>query len=259
MVTSIENMISRWHASVYEKKGDAGKCIHMLETLLGFSPRKIFEAGVGTGKIAHALSKKNHAVTGMDVDREMLFYAHKRAQETGSLCLMNADILVAPWPRDFDAVLIAENLMHSLITDWEYKQAQKQLIMKSAASLKKGGLLILDFDCPVSLANLVKNACDRCVLSGTDESGTSGKMIVRDAEADEKSRLLKSKISYALTTEKGENIDIVKTVVRHFLTLEETTSWLYRAGFCIEALYGSYDFHPFDEKNRRCVIAARKE
>ena len=84
-------------------------------------------------------------------------------------------------------------------------------------------------------------------------------MYIKHAESDEKTRLLKSRIRYELTCENGEAIAVQENIVRHILTLEETTSWLYRASFSIEALYGSCDFHPFDEKNRRCVIAARKE
>ena len=257
MVTSIEHMISRWHASVYEKTQDAEGCIQLLETILGDRPLTIFEPGAGTGKIASALSKKHHTVTGMDVDKEMLFYAEKRAKNATRLRLLNADLLVAPWPKDFDAVLIADNLMHNLITDWEYKQAQKQLILKSANSLKKKGLLFLDFDCPLSLAPY--GQAEKLVFEGTDEDGFSGKMYIKGMEADEKTRLVKSKRIYFITTPSGEALRTEQITIKHFLTLEETTAWLYRAGFTIEALYGSYKGAPFNEENRRCVILARKE
>lgn len=257
MISQAQTIISKWRASVYEQNGNADKTVSCVQTLIGHAPKSIFEPGCGSGKIILPLNKAGHSVTGMDADENMLSYALAKA-DNASICIEKADVLIAPWQRNFDCILIVSDLMHNLITDWEYKQAQKQLIMKSAVSLKKGGLLLLDFDCPISLSPLTENK-ETCVLSGTDENGTKGHMYIKHTESDEKSRLLKSKVRYALKTKENQTISLEETCVRHYLTLEETTSWLYRAGFSIEALYGSCDFHPFDEKNRRCVITARKE
>ncbi len=257
MISQAQTIISKWRASVCEQNRNADSLVSMVQTLTGSAPVSVFEPGCGTGKILFSLSQKGHNTFGMDVDKDMLFYAKEKAARS-PMHFQNADILIAPWPRDFGCILLISDLMHNLITDWEYKQAQKQLIMKSAGSLKKGGLLLLDFDCPISLSPLTENK-ETCILSGTDENGTKGHMYIKHTESDEKTRLIKSKIRYALKTRENQTISLEKTCVRHYLTLEETTSWLYRAGFSIEALYGSCDFAPFDEKNRRCVIAARKE
>lgn len=257
MISKVQTIISKWRAGVYEQNNSEENLADMVLTLIGSAPVSVFEPGCGTGKVLFPLSQKGHIACGMDVDESMLFHAKQKAAHA-SMCLINTDILIAPWPKDFDCILLVSNLMHSLITDWEYKQAQKQLIMKSAGSLKKGGLLLLDFDCPISLGSLTEGN-EKCILSGTDKSGTKGRMYIKHTESDEKTRLLKSKIRLELITSDGEKIAIQENTVKHILTLEETTSWLYRAGFSIEALYGSCDFHPFDEKNRRCVIAARKE
>ncbi len=258
MIFTAQTLINQWRAGVYEQKQDASKIANCLLTLLAGAPKQIFEPGCGGGKILFPLSKAGHTVTGMDMDENMLAYAQRKTA-LSPMRLISADFLIAPWPRDFDAIILGADLMHSLITDWEYKQAQKQLIMKSAASLKKGGQLILDFDCPSQLTPLAKGANETLLLEGTDENGTYGKMYIKHAEADEKTRLLKSRIIYALMPKDMKPITFEEIIVRHILTLEETTSWLFRAGFSIEALYGSYDFKPFNEKNRRCVIAARKD
>lgn len=257
MISKAQQIISKWRAGVYEQTENADKLVSMVQSLIGCAAKSIFEPGCGTGKVLFPLSRKGHIACGMDADENMLFFANEKAV-LSPMRLINADILIAPWPKDFDCILLVSDLMHNIITDWEYKQAQKQLIMKSTGSLKKGGLLLLDFDCPISLGSLTENE-ETCVLSGTDQNGTAGKMHIKHTESDEKTRLLKSKIRYELTTKDGEKAALQETAVRHILTLEETTAWLYRAGFSIEALYGSHDFQPFDEKNRRCVIAARKE
>jgi len=257
LISKAQTIISKWRAGVYDQTENADKLISMVLTLIGCAPKSIFEPGCGTGKVLSHLAREGHAACGMDVDDHMLFHAKEKAAFS-PMRLINADILIAPWPKDFDCILLISDLMHSLITDWEYKQAQKQLIMKSAASIQKGGLLLLDFDCPIALGLLTENE-EKCILSGTDKSGTKGCMYIKHTESDEKTRLIKSRIRYELTTDDGEKMVMQQNFVRHILTLEETTSWLYRAGFSIEALYGSCDFHPFDEKNRRCVIAARKE
>ena len=257
MISKAQQIISKWRAGVYEQTENADKLVSMIQSLVGSAPKSIFEPGCGTGKVLFPLSRKGHIACGMDVDGNMLFHARQKAAGA-SMCLINTDILIAPWPKDFDCILLVSNLMHNLITDWEYKQAQKQLIMKSAGSLKKSGLLLLDFDCPISLHPLTEDK-EALILSGTDENGTKGRMYIKHMESDEKMRLLKSRTRCEITTAEGETFAIQENDVKHILTLEETTSWLYRAGFSIEALYGSCDFHPFDEKNRRCVIAARKE
>lgn len=257
MIFKAQQIISQWRAGVSEQTENADALVSMVQSLIGCTAKSIFEPGCGTGKILFPLSQKGHIACGMDIDENMLLSAKEKAGRS-PMCLINADILIAPWPKNFDAILLVSDLMHSLITDWEYKQAQKQLIMKSAGSLKKSGLLLLDFDCPISLSPLTENE-EALILSGTDQNGTEGRMYIKHTESDEKTRLLKSRIRYELTCENGEAIAVQENIVRHILTLEETTSWLYRAGFSIEALYGSCDFHPFDEKNRRCVIAARKE
>ncbi len=258
MISQVQTIISKWRASIYEQNEESSNLSSCLLTLLKSAPKQIFEPGCGSGKTLFPMSQAGHTVTGMDMDENMLVYAHKKA-DLSPMRLINADFLIAPWPRDFDAIILGENIMHTIITDWEYKQAQKQMIMKSAASLKKGGQLILDFHCPNHLAGLTKEANETLLLEGKDENGTYGKMYIKHAEADEKTRLLKSRIIYALMPKDMKPITFEQIIVRHILTLEETTSWLFRAGFSIEALYGSCDFKPFNEKNRRCVIAARKE
>lgn len=258
MIFTAQTLINQWRAGVYEQNGEASNLSDCLLTLLSGAPKQIFEPGCGGGKILFPLSKAGHTVTGMDMDENMLAYAQRKTA-LSPMRLIHTDFLIAPWPRDFDAIILGGNLMHTIITDWEYKQAQKQMIMKSAASLKMGGQLILDFDCPTHLASLVKETSETLLLEGTDENGTYGKMYIKHAEADEKTRLLKSRIIYALMPRDMKPITFEQIIVRHILTLEETTSWLFRAGFSIEALYGSYDFKPFNEKNRRCVITARKD
>ena len=258
MILKAQTLMNAWRASVYEQNKEASNLSGCLLTLLEGAPKHIFEPGCGCGKTLFPLSQAGHTVVGMDKDENMLSYAQRKAA-LSPMHLICADFLVAPWPRDFDAILVGADLMHSIITDWEYKQAQKQLIMKSAASLKKGGLLILDFNCPSHLACLAEDAHETLLLEGTDENGTFGKMYIKHTEADEKTRLLKSRLLYALMPKDMKPITFEQIIVRHILTLEETTAWLYRAGFCIEALYGSHDFKPFNEKNRRCVISARKE
>ena len=257
MITSVHTLLSKWRASLYEQTQDASNVFQCLSQLLTRAPQTIFEPGCGSGKLLFPLAEAGYDVLGMDMDENMLFYAEKKSA-IAPMRLFKADMLLAPWPRDVDCILLVSDLMHNLATDWEYKQAQKQLIMKSAQSLKKGGQLLLDFDCPISLKPLTDQSGERCLFEGTDENGTNGKITIKHMEADEKTRLIKSRTKYLFSTNAEETVSMEEITVRHMLTLEETTLWLYRAGFCIEALYGSYDFKPFDEKNRKCVIAARK-
>lgn len=259
MLTSINTLIPAWRASVYEKTHCAQPVAECITRFIGSRPLSVLEPGCGTGKIARCLREKHHTVTGMDTDSDMLKYAFASAKGDPGLLLINADILTSAWPKDFDAVILAEDLMHTLITDWEYKQAQKQLIIKSANSLKKKGLLFLDFYCPLSFASCGSTTDEHIILEGTDENGIYGRMRILHLEADEKTRLVKSRHLYDLTLPSGKTLHTERTLITHHLSLEETTAWLYRTGFTIEALYGSLRGDPFDEDNRRCVLLARKE
>lgn len=146
----------------------------------------------------------------------------------------------------------------NITTDWEYKQAQKQLIQRSATALCTGGMLILDFDCPVSLEPCSSDEETVC-FEGTDDGGVYGRYLIGPSAADEHSRIVKGVRRYEMTLPGGDAFCAQKRSVKHFSTMEEVCAWLYRAGFAVESLWGGYENQPFDKLHRRAIIKAIKK
>lgn len=248
---------AHWLAHLYEQTEDETELTACMLRLLGPRPLHILEIGCGSGKLCVPLADAGHFVTGMDADEHMLHFARQKAIPLPGLHLIQGDALAAPWGSGFDAVILGTNLLLNIITTWDYKQAQKQLIFRAANALRPNGLLILDFDCPEMLT-AYNNQNERLCMEGTDDWGTSGKYFVCNSSAQEHTRTVRSLRHLELSPHEGTCFTVTLDSIKHFPTLEEVCSWLFRAGFTIISLHGGHHGECFDAQHRRAVITARK-
>ena len=259
MLQQQKNQWEYWKAYVYEQQETDAAALACMRRLIGDQPLRILEVGCGGAKWSAPLAKAGHDVTGIDRNGAMLYLAVRRARSLPNLHIRKADALAEPWGTNYDVIILGANLLCTLITEWDHKQAQKQLIQRSAAALRPGGKLIIDFDCPVSLAaygaELEKKQC----FEATDSHGTAGRHLVCGSVSSEKNRMLRTSCQTEIIPANGPAFQVVREHTRHFPTLAEVSAWLYREGFAIESLYGGYRNEPFDMLHRRAVIAARKE
>lgn len=258
-LTDTQNKICRyWDAYIYEQQEDETEMARFIVNILGDRPLRILEPACGGGKLCEPLARAGHDVTGFDLNESMLRIAYARAAALPSMHVSKADALTSAWGRGFDAVLLASNIMLNLVTDWDYKQAQKQLIQRAHDALRPGGHLLLDFDCPDSLNAYLGDAAEWVCFDGNDDRGTYGRYIVLRGTCDEHTRMVRCGNRYEITPRVGEPFSITCSCAKHFPTLEQVMAWLQRAGFTVESVSGGYHGEPFDSVHRRAVIWARK-
>ncbi len=252
-----EDIQAYWFAHIYEQTEDETELVACLLRLVGDAPLRILEVGCGGGKLCVPMAQAGHDVTGMDADGHMLHFAREKARTLPNLHLIHSDALTQNWGADYDAVILGSNLLVNLTTTWDYKQAQKQLIFRAAEALRPGGRLLLDFDCPETLAAF-NNDQEWLCMEGTDDLGTHGRYYVCNSTADERTRTVKGQRRFELTPQEGEPLIVTVNSVKHFPTLEEVCGWLFRAGLTITSIHGGHHGEAFDQQNRRAVIVAQK-
>lgn len=259
MLQQQKNQWEYWKAYVYEQQETDAAALACMRRLIGDQPQRILEVGCGGAKWSAPLAKAGHDVTGIDCNGAMLYLAVRRARSLPNLHIRKADALAEPWGTNYDVIILGANLLCTLITEWDHKQAQKQLIQRSAAALRTGGRLIIDFDCPDTLEAYGAGAKEKLVFEGTDDRGSAGRHFVCGSLSNEKTRMVRSRTRTEIVPAQGEPFRVVTEHTRHYPTLSEVCAWLYREGFTIESLHGGYHCEPFDLLNRRAVIAARKD
>ena len=253
------NLLEYWKAYLYEQQADESEIIACMQRLIGSEPLRILDIGCGCGKLSAALALAGHDVTGMDLNNAMLHFALEKSKTLSNLHIKKTDVFVEPWGSHYDVVILGANLLCNLITDWDYKQAQKQLIHRASDALKPGGKLIVDFDCPNRLADYEAEARKSFVAKGTDDHGTTGRHYIFDSTINEKARTIRFTLRTDILPAKGNPFRATANDTRHFPTLSEVCAWLYREGFTIESLYGGYCGEAFDPTHRRAIISARKD
>lgn len=254
-----KNLLEYWKAYLYHQQDQESDLIACMQRLIGAQPLRILEIGCGSAKLSAALAQTGHDVTGIDCSSAMLHFAAQKAETLPNLRLKNADAFVEPWGSGYDVVILGANLIHSLVTDWDYKQAQKQLIHRAGDALIAGGKLILDFDCPDQLAAYEAAANETLCMKGTDDRGNTGRHFISGFLANEKTRTIRFTSKTEILPSKGNPFRATINHTKHFPTLSEICAWLYRENFTIELLHGGHHGEAFDMQHRRAVVVARKE
>lgn len=253
-----KNIREYWYAWIYERDEDASEMAAYLAGKLETKPLRILEAACGGGKLCAQLAELGHDVTGIDADESMLEYALRRAESLPNLHIRKGDLLMEAWGTAYDAVLLGANLMVNIVTDRDYKRAQKNLLERAYDALKSGGRLFIDYDCPLDVARWSPANREWVCFEGTDDRGTYGRYIVVNGPENNFTRTVSGSRRWEMAPADGEAFTVETDSYKHFPTLEETCAWLYRIGFTIESVNGGYHGEPFDADHRRAVIWARK-
>ncbi|MFN8053107.1 MAG: class I SAM-dependent methyltransferase [Acidimicrobiales bacterium] len=152
------------------------------EPLVSFLGRRVaagaevLELGVGTGRVALALSAAGFAVTGLDSSADMLAQLATKpgADAVATITGDAADPSVYPRAA-FDAVVAVYNLIFNLTSPG----AQERCLAGVASTLRAGGLLVLEAFVPAGITerrrDLVTRSVEpgRVVLIATDTDPTT--------------------------------------------------------------------------------------
>jgi len=131
-----------WEGEGYQARFDrlaaAGHDVHgEADLVVGLGPRRVLDAGCGTGRVAIELAARGIEVVGVDVDESMLATARRRAPD---LTWVTADLSTLALDEVFDVVLLAGNV--PLFTP---PGTQPALVARCAAHVAPDGLLVAGF------------------------------------------------------------------------------------------------------------------
>ena len=258
MNTKQQTIMHHWYAWIYEKEEDAAEIAEYIAKELGNKPLRVLEAACGGGKLCVPLALAGHDVSGIERDEYMLEHLRRKAEGMSNMHVLCQDLLSQPWGTGFDAVILGANLMLNIVTDRDYKRAQKNLLERACDALKSGGRLLIDYDCPLELSGWEPANTEWVCFEGTDDAGTYGRYIVVSGTANDRTRVVTGRRRWEITPAEGESFIHTTESYKYFPTLEQVCAWLYRIGFTIESLNGGYYGEPFDREHRRAVIWARK-
>jgi SAM-dependent methyltransferase len=254
-----------WYASVYEQfenqTNDVEFLIGVLKEHTGDTPQKILEAACGGGRVCVPLAEAGHTVTGFDSDEQMLLRCYRRMRGLGNIRCFAADATTADWGTAFDVVLLAGNLLINIESETDYAQAQRTLISKAAAALRKGGHLYLDFDLHGNPAPFFSSLEVSSYFCGTDELGTKGRTVSYGSTYDPVTRICAGTAHWELTTNAGETIVVPRRWHKHIPTQAQVYAWLREAGLAIKRTYLDYSQETVPvpaRDNCRATLWARK-
>jgi len=216
----------------------------------------VLELGCGSGRVALHLARAGFEVTGLDASPGMLALARgklARARLEERVRLLEADL------RDFTlegrfamATLAINTFMHFLtIAD------QVRALTNARRRLKPGGLLVIDLP-----------RADRSLLLETGEHLTVSQVLTDPEAGLPILKLVAATVDLATQTqhltlaydETGEGGAVHRTTASfkvHYFFRYEMALLLDKAGFDVEAVYGSYALDPFEDDSERMIFVAR--
>jgi SAM-dependent methyltransferase len=216
----------------------------------------ILEPMCGSGRLLAALARAGYRVTGVDVSPALLAHARTRLASDGLLGqveLIEADIRQVAPDGPFGLAIVALNSFMHLATSAD----QLAALGRIHAALRPAGLLALDLFNPDLRAIAGYNGEVVFDKSLTLEDGTRTHKFVAQ-HADTATQTLYIHFIY-------DDLDSAGCVRRSVLPF--TLRWLYRyelehllsrAGFVLEALYGSYDLDEYSAVSELMLAVARK-
>lgn len=213
----------------------------------------IMELMCGTGRVLLPLAHDGYDITGVDVSTDMLAVARERVAEAGleqRVTLLEADIRRGPLPGGFRLVFVAANSFMHLETVAD----QLAALTAVRSSLRRDGLLVLDLFSP-NPHELAQND-GRLILANTFELDGERVQKFISTQTD-----LAEQMNYM--TFIYDRIAAGGGVTRRVLPL--TLRWHYRfelehllarAGYEVEAIFGSYDLDDYSSASDRLIAMA---
>ena len=258
METDAEALARLYDLDLVEDPGD----VELYRALARRTGDPILELGVGSGRVAAALTADGHRVVGVDNDPAMLARARARAAAgaKGALSLVEADLVDAPEVESVVAggpyalAFIALNSILLLAS----AERQRAAIGSIARVLAPGGLAVVDAWQPSPLDLVAFDG--RLSLEWLRTDPESGNTVTKTVAAwfDPATRLV------TLTTifEEGRPgeppVRWTRSDALRLVTVDELASYAAAAGLEIEQMAGGHDLGPLEPGSERVVLVARK-
>lgn len=220
----------------------------------------VLELAAGTGRVAIALARAGCNVTGLELSKGMLDRARSRTAHlapdvAARLTWVQGDMAQIDLPgRAFGLIFVAFNSFW-LLPSLEQQQA---CLTSAARHLAPQGRFILDLFPPGQ-----DDYHDEPGLTQYLPMRRRGETLLRvkDYHFDAARRLAISDVRYYGYKDGAEQRAHLVTQFRYVLRLDEpagVTSLLERAGYRVEATYGTYDRQPLAADSPRAIFVATR-
>lgn len=213
----------------------------------------IMELMCGTGRVLLPLAEDGYDVTGVDLSDDMLNLAREKVAEAGleqRVTLVQGDIRTGQLPGGFMLVFITANsFMHMESVD-----DQLAALATIRPTLRRDGLLVIDLFSPNPQEMLQNDGHLR--LANTFE--LHGEQVLKFVATSTDIVEQTDHVTFLY-----ETMDDAGRVTRRVLPL--TLRWLYRfelehllarAGYELEAIFGSYDLDDYSGSSERLIAVA---
>jgi SAM-dependent methyltransferase len=213
----------------------------------------ILELMCGTGRVLLPLADEGYQITGVDISTDMLDLARQKVAEAGyqdRVTLQQADIRRGPLPGGFRLVFIAVNsFMHM-----ETVSEQLAALTTIRSSLRRDGVLVIDLFSP-NPHDLAQND-GRLLLANTFE--LDGAIVQKFVSTDTDLTAQTDYVTFIY-----DQIDKEGRIIRR--TLPFSLRWLFRyelehllvrAGYELEAIFGSYELDEYGVGSERLIALA---
>jgi len=238
---------------------DEGRFTDDLWLYAGMAERwgsPILEIGCGTGRVLRALAQAGHQVTGLDCSPSMLEAARESLAQAG---LGQRARLVSADMRDFSlegrfawAFCAMNSLMHA--TTLEDQLAALEAVRRH---LRPSGHLVLDLTNPDP--GWLLEPQEKIVRVGVLEDPETGRTVVRQVlqRSDPLRQVLHLVYIYDEIGPEGTVRRVLHPLRLRYLFPFEARLLVERAGFEVEAVYGSYEMEPFGGIDERMIFVCR--
>src|SRR5688572_20440528 len=221
----------------------------------GRTDRPVLEVGTGTGRIAVALARAGHEVTGIDPSESMLARARRKAEEDA----LDVDVIQG---RGEDlaleqghyglAILPADVFLYC-----EDGEEQLSVLRALGASLHFNGLLAIDVPGPALWLDPATNGQPLMVHSGP--LGDGAVLDVWHVHEDDLSAQTRDLlVTYEVTGPAGEMKRQRSDHRLRYVYPFELEYLLHLAGLALLDRYGDYELGPLTNESERMIAIARR-
>lgn len=203
----------------------------------------VLDAGCGPGRISVELALLDLDVTGVDLIQPFLDAARDSAEDEGvPLTLIKADLREFTTDKLFNAAV-------NLYTSFGYCDSIEEdvkILRRISASLKPGGIFILE--------SLGREIAVRNFTEG-EWFERAGKTVLTEFSVSGAWEGLRSRW---ILIDNKDGTRIEHEFVQRLYSAIELKKLLLSSGFSEVAVYGDFDFSPYDHKARSMILVSRK-
>ncbi|NOZ28264.1 MAG: class I SAM-dependent methyltransferase [Chloroflexi bacterium] len=226
----------------------------------GFAERAgspILELACGTGRLLIPLARAGFQVTGIDISEAMLNIARSKAEAAGvqdRVSLIRAEMQEFTLDQRFHMALCALNSFMHLKT-----QAEQLAALRCwRHHLRPGGLLIIDLFPPYPERLAERDR--QLIVQHIWDHAEGGVTIVKQQtqQVDFAEQQIHVHFIYDEVSPDGAVRRTLAPFIMRYLGRFEMELLLDKAGYAIEAIYGSWDLDPFESESERMIFVARR-